>query len=590
MNIVFPTERIELKVGESINFNQVVGDLPAERISGSLPADQNSYDNTESGLDATNVQDALDELASKPSVDAYTKQESDEKYATKTELSAKADVSAIPTKTSDLQNDSGFAQIDDSEASASNTYSSDKIDDLLDEKVDTTTIDEFTEQTSTKKEWQDVVSENTHSGNRIVYNAQYQRITQGGTDSGMSYDVYPVTAGRYRITGHGNDTTAGVMACVGNADIIESGASYCTLLQVINTGSSTYTKHTVEVDIAQNGFLYVNYVTTGTHAKCEKEVSVGVTTVKTDSSLTDLVLPANASAVGKAIRTHGVIKNGDSYTNFSYSHDDKYILRTIAKSGANNLYDYKSLEIGHLEDGAFVVDTTIWSAFTDQLGPVSMRLNGSGANNMWTGGVHTVTIDDTAYPTAETKSINVYVDGVDITNSADGIYFGDCRIVAVNNLYAPQTITGADLSTATLAIEETRTFILTDTLKVQVKLVFKEDSIVGLYYGMQNQDNHTSTILLPTVGKELARADMSSGAVSNSKEWAIMLSDNNHYHFDMLLDYFGLGNWDKNDGTSAYGRISHYATTKIYFVLCSGGTFNQGDIMFWQGEYRTYHD
>ena len=108
MNIVFPTERIELKAGESINFNQVVGDLPAERISGSLPADQNSYDNTESGLDATNVQDALDELANKPSVDAYTKQESDEKYATKTELSAKADVSAIPTKTSDLQNDSGF--------------------------------------------------------------------------------------------------------------------------------------------------------------------------------------------------------------------------------------------------------------------------------------------------------------------------------------------------------------------------------------------------------------------------------------------------------------------------------------------------
>ena len=131
MNIVFPTERIELNVGESINFSQVVGDLPAERISGSLPADQNSYDNASSGLDATNVQDAIDELADKPSVDAYTKQESDEKYATKTELSAKADVSAIPTKTSDLQNDSGFAQIDDSEASASKTWSSEKIESLV---------------------------------------------------------------------------------------------------------------------------------------------------------------------------------------------------------------------------------------------------------------------------------------------------------------------------------------------------------------------------------------------------------------------------------------------------------------------------
>ena len=89
------------------------------------------YDNTESGLTATNVQDAIDELASQPSVDAYTKQESDEKYATKTELSAKADVSAIPTKTSDLQNDSGFAQIDDTEASASKTYSSEKIEQFV---------------------------------------------------------------------------------------------------------------------------------------------------------------------------------------------------------------------------------------------------------------------------------------------------------------------------------------------------------------------------------------------------------------------------------------------------------------------------
>lgn len=105
MNIVFPTERIELKVGESINFNQVVGDLPAERISGSLPADQNSYDNTESGLDATNVQDAIDELTSQPSVDAYTKQESDQKYATKTELSAKADVSVVRGHISDQDTD-----------------------------------------------------------------------------------------------------------------------------------------------------------------------------------------------------------------------------------------------------------------------------------------------------------------------------------------------------------------------------------------------------------------------------------------------------------------------------------------------------
>jgi len=53
-------------------------------------ASETGYDNTESGLEATNVQDAIDEVNTKieniPSVDAYTKEESDQKYATKTAL------------------------------------------------------------------------------------------------------------------------------------------------------------------------------------------------------------------------------------------------------------------------------------------------------------------------------------------------------------------------------------------------------------------------------------------------------------------------------------------------------------------------
>ena len=132
------------------NLARQVHDIVAEELADN-GAEETGYDNTESGLEATNVQDAIDELADKPSVDAYTKQESDQKYATKTELSEKADVSAIPTKTSDLQNDSGFAQIDDSEESASKTWSSEKVsgelesvqsdvDELQDLTLSTTTV------------------------------------------------------------------------------------------------------------------------------------------------------------------------------------------------------------------------------------------------------------------------------------------------------------------------------------------------------------------------------------------------------------------------------------------------------------------
>ena len=527
MNLLFPTKNIELNLGETITFDQVTGKLDASRIEGDLPAEQGSYDNTESGLEATNVQDAIDEVNTKieniPSVDAYTKEETDDKFATKTALEEVAN--AVSGKADASEVNQALGDLDEAVSGINNKF------------------DDFTEILPVGKEWQEQEAVNSVQDKRATYNAQYQRITFANGQTYYACKVYPVTAGKYRIKGYGSDqNTTSVLAVVGNADIITSGASYCSLLQVIQTGSTTYGWHTVTVDIEQDGYLYVNYsyFSGDKTSTVEKEVTVGKTVAITDDTLTSEYLPANSKAVAEAIKNatqkNGIIKNGTTYQHFSYSHDDKYIFRTIAPVGANGLYDYKSVAVGHFEDGSAVIDTTFFTAFTDQIGPVSMRLSGDSGSNLWTGGVHTKNIGGTEYPTAQVQSIAVYVDGVDISNSEDGIYFGDCRIITKNNLYASATITGADLSTATLAIVETRTFILTDTLKVQVKLEFKESSIVGLYYGMQNQDNHTNTILLPTAGLELVRADMSSGMVSNSKEWEIMLSDNNNYHFDMLLD------------------------------------------------------
>ena len=171
------TSKSEIK-----NLKRQVHDIVVEELADN-GAEETGYDNTKSGLDATNVQDALDELAQKPSVDAYTKTESDafitdeydatSTYAigdmvihenalyvcstaittaeawnsahwTLTDIATAIGTvkTAIPTKTSDLQNDSGFAQIDDSEESASKTYSSEKIEAVvkpISDKVDATT-------------------------------------------------------------------------------------------------------------------------------------------------------------------------------------------------------------------------------------------------------------------------------------------------------------------------------------------------------------------------------------------------------------------------------------------------------------------
>ena len=68
------------------NLKRQVHDIVVEELEDN-GAEETGYDNSESGLEATNVQDAIDEVNTKieniPSVDAYTKEQSDEKYATK---------------------------------------------------------------------------------------------------------------------------------------------------------------------------------------------------------------------------------------------------------------------------------------------------------------------------------------------------------------------------------------------------------------------------------------------------------------------------------------------------------------------------
>ena len=208
------------------------------------------YDNTESGLDATNAQDAIDELAQKPSVDAYTKQESDafitDEYDAESTYSIGDMVihenalyicstaittaeawnsahwtltniataigtvkTAIPTKTSDLQNDSGFAQIDDTTESASKTYSSEKI-----EKI-TNSLTEF----PSDKYWSDNALKGklyrTFEGIATTFDVASLKPT---TENGKTYYIAP----------NGNDSNSGedrehpltkLSTAIGKADV-----------------------------------------------------------------------------------------------------------------------------------------------------------------------------------------------------------------------------------------------------------------------------------------------------------------------------------------------------------------------------------
>ena len=114
------------------NLARQVHDIVVEELEDN-GAEDTGYDNTESGLEATNVQDAIDELARSTPEDVYTKEETDETFATKTALEEVA--SDIPTKTSQLQNDSGFAQIDDTSTANNKAWSAEKVNTELSGKA-----------------------------------------------------------------------------------------------------------------------------------------------------------------------------------------------------------------------------------------------------------------------------------------------------------------------------------------------------------------------------------------------------------------------------------------------------------------------
>lgn len=108
MNLLFPTKNIVLNLGDTITFDQVSGKLSADRIEGDFDGKNVTFDNTDTDLESTKMEDAIKEVNDKvdniPAVDAYTKEQSDEKFATKEET---------PTKTSDLENDSDFVTSSD---------------------------------------------------------------------------------------------------------------------------------------------------------------------------------------------------------------------------------------------------------------------------------------------------------------------------------------------------------------------------------------------------------------------------------------------------------------------------------------------
>lgn len=426
----------------------------------------------------------------------------------------------------------------------------------------------------------DITSIANETGKQATYNPQYNKIAFQNTQYINSY-VYSVSEGdKVILKGYGNNTTAGTFAAVGDADIITSGAANCNLLQVIAPDSSELGTHVVEATITYTGYLYLNIAANGT-GYAKKDVTV--TAAKTDKTLLLANVPADAQAVGQALKKTGVIKNANAYT-YVYPDGNAYIGITFKSFGPNSILDWYSLAYGSFDGLSFTATKTIFEAYTDLTGPYSIAQNQS-QSSLWAGGNHSKTISDVACPTAEQTTLHVYVNGTDISSENDGFYEGTMSIETVNIIYFPQTITDAIFTDAVQAIKEKRRYTVDDGVHVQVLSQMLDDVYISLYHGMQLQSAWASKFIVPSSDTELNKTDIATD-MGYTDIGHVLIAQSDDARIKMIMSDDGIGTFKYNTASDKNKNSFMSNGAKCYFDLVRLTNMTEGKVLYWDGFYQ----
>ena len=401
---------------------------------------------------------------------------------------------------------------------------------------------------------------------QTVYNLRVYTNTNSkvvfASNNGRVCRIYKVEQGKkYVIRSIGYDASSYDVACIGTGLITGTGQS-TPMIERIYCGGSNYStdfkEHVIEFTASGSGYLYLNEITSH-NLPC-----------------TAAVYRPGYSQPKIMIATNGL------YQYLTYQGNRIYIGRSFKRMGANNLLQLSAVDVGYFLIGwGFLPSESLMSANTDIIGPVSLKLQGAAGDAEWCGGNHSKTIGGTPYPTATSQSVKAYVNGSEIT--VDGTYYGDSRIISVNKLYAAQTVTGADLSTATQVITETREYFLTDTLRVSVKLETLENIYISLYYGMQYINGSLTYLAVPDDETVIS---LPANYSFTNKQNIIILFNSAGRAVKMIKDLSGLGNYTYNDGTGSYGYGLTSTYGKTYYALIVNTNISSGKILQWSGEYR----
>ena len=347
----------------------------------------------------------------------------------------------------------------------------------------------------------------------------------------------------------------------------------------------------------QYALIYLNTITQGAIFRIAG-YSNGIMIYKTEGSTepNPITIPEGVDHIRFYSNTANLFNNrtNTSFKKYYYHFvcfGEKTLIRRFKQEGPNNLFQFSALYTGKVTEHGVSIDETIATNGTDTVGPISIMRQGIDTGGMWTGGWHTITVNGVACPTAEQQSLDIRINGKSIVG-VDGLHYGECVATVVNKLYFAQTITGADLSTATQAIQETVTYILNEKMTARIAHKYVADTRVILYYGMQAVRIGFDNILLPNNDTAFAFADMTANINLDKPEDLIQMS-NNDWNYDLIVKPFGLAKYTHNSGAGStkYGYLP-VSTRKVYWALMEGTydyTFiTSGKVLVWEGVWDIY--
>ena len=300
----------------------------------------------------------------------------------------------------------------------------------------------------------------------------------------------------------------------------------------------------------------------------------------------ELLVPGDEPGPGPEPTTYPVTFTADSdamTAEFkSKSANGEDVLITLAKVSNNQTVQIDRYEIGEEK----------FRSYTDWIGPYHMKTvaETSQTENLWgfVGGWHASSGGAEGDPTAQTQSIEVFLDGEPFENiSETGT---EAKVIVHNKVEALNTKLGADKR---FAVNEDVTYTFKDSkLYVKVEITALEDVRIGIYYGMQIAGGFCSRFEFKTDKGETKTTTGDFYCPGKVRDMTGFSSNGHSVNAHMFDE--GLGTFSK--ATPSYSALTQYygaSNGKGYYMLIGDKDassnaliLKKDETVYWYGYYE----